>query len=63
MMVRNSGDDGSKARGSTVSIRTRELCPTLIGCPEAIMMHDTCHPSIGYYLGSKCRFVFHALPL
>ena len=35
----------------------------MTGCPEAIMTHDTCHFSIGFFLGSKRRFVFRALPL
>ena len=39
------------------------LCKHLTGCPEAIMAHDTCHSLIGFYLGSKHRFVFRALSL
>ena len=50
--IQDSRDDGSR-------FKIRELCPPLTGCPEAIMTHDTCHSSIGYYLRSKCRFVFH----
>ena len=60
-----------KAHGMTVQrpvdwrfqCRCRQLCKCLTGCPEAIMAHDTCHSSIGFYLGSKRRFVFRALPL
>ena len=33
----------------------------LTSCPEVIMAHDTCHFLIGFYLGLKCRFIFHAL--
>ena len=30
-------------------------------CPKVIMAHDTCRFLIGFYLGSKGRFVFRAL--
>ena len=39
----------------------RQLYKHLTSCSEAIMAHDTCHSLIGFYLGSKCRFVFRAL--
>ena len=57
VMVQDSGDDGSKFRG------TRELCPPLTSYPEAIMTHDTYHSPIGYYLRSKRPFIFRELPL
>ena len=38
-----------------------QLYKHLIGHPEAIMAHDTCRSLIGFYLRSKCCFIFHAL--
>ena len=41
--------------------RGRQVYKVLTSCPEAFMAHDTCRLSVGFYLGSKRRFVFHAL--
>ena len=48
--------DGWKRRG-------RQVYKHLTSCPKALMTHDTCRFTIGFYLGSKHHFVFCALLL
>ena len=60
-MVQGLWVDGSNdwVNGSNADVVS--LYKHLTGCPEAIMAHDMCRSLIGFYLGSKCRFVFRAL--
>ena len=56
--------NGDKVYGMMVwKNRGRQVYKVLTSCPEAFMALDTCHLSVGFYLGSKRRFVFHALLL
>ena len=41
--------------------RGHQVYKHLTSCPETLMVHDTCHFSIGFYLGLKHHFVFRAL--
>ena len=54
--------DSDKVYGMTVrKNRGCQVYKVLTSCLEAFMALDTCHLSVGFYLGSKRRFVFPAL--
>ena len=56
------GVNGDKVEGMMVGkAEVVRYTKGLTSCPEVIMAHDTCRFLIGFYLGSKRRFVFHAL--
>ena len=53
---------GDKVKGTTVGkAEVVRYTKRLTSCPEVIMAHDTCRFLIGFFLGSKRRFVFRAL--
>ena len=56
------GVNGDKVEGTMVGkVEVVRYTKGLTSCPEVIMAHDTCRFLIGFYLGSKRRFVFRAL--
>ena len=63
MTVQNLGDDDCKSRGWRFRYQPVNCTHTWQVVRKPFITHDTCHPSIGYYLESKRCFGFRALPL
>ena len=61
LTVQCSWVDGSNEWVNDWKRRRCQVYKHLTSCPKAFMVHDTCRSLIGFYLGSKRRFVFHAL--
>ena len=63
MTVQSPGDDGSKSRRWRFWYKLVNCIHPWQDVRKPFMMHDMCHPFIGYYLESKRCFGFCALPL
>ena len=63
MTVQNPGDDGSKSKGWRFQYGHVNYTHPWQIVRKPFITHDTCYPSIGYYLESKRCFGFRALPL